>query len=122
MSARAPIPEPKWKQQDDLDNKIPTDLDQATGLERAELLAELEGKSLFEEQPIGPFGTEANPVIVESISNERIMGCPGNCDSGDSRSSNEIRWFVVSDKKPYKCGACGQVFALKKIHGAEYAF
>jgi hypothetical protein len=19
------------------------------------------------------------------------------------------RWFVVSDKKPYKCGACGQV-------------
>ncbi len=50
MSARAPLPEPKWKQQDDLDNKIPTDLDQATGLERAEMLAELEGKSLFEEQ------------------------------------------------------------------------
>ena len=50
LSARAPIPEPKWKQQDNLDNKIPTDLDQATGLERAELLAELEGKNLFEEQ------------------------------------------------------------------------
>ncbi len=50
LSARAPIPEPKWKQQDNLDNKIPTDMDQATGLERAEMLADLEGKSLFEEQ------------------------------------------------------------------------
>ena len=50
LSGRVPLPEPKWKQQDNIDNKIPTDLDQATGLERAELLAELAGKNLFEEQ------------------------------------------------------------------------
>jgi hypothetical protein len=49
FSGRAPLPEPKWKQQDNIDSKIPTDLDQATGLERAELLAEMEGKNLFDE-------------------------------------------------------------------------
>mmetsp|Transcript_11755 Transcript_11755/g.32752 ORF Transcript_11755/g.32752 Transcript_11755/m.32752 type:complete len:155 (+) Transcript_11755:42-506(+) len=122
LSGRAPLPDPKWKQQTDLDNKIPSDLDQATGLERAEMLYEMEGKSLFEQQPVGPFGTEASPYVVESVQDERIMGCPGNCDSGDSRTSNEIRWFVVAANKPHKCGQCGQVFALKKIKGAEYSF
>eukprot|EP00961_Rhodomonas_salina_P130806 1761027-Rhodomonas_salina.2 len=42
-------------------------------------------------QPIGPFGTRENPVIVESIYEERIMGCPGGCASGDTESFNELR-------------------------------
>lgn len=50
MSARAPIPEPKWKQDKNIDDIIPSELDQATGLERAEMLAEMEGKQLFDVQ------------------------------------------------------------------------
>jgi len=49
MSGRVPIPDPTWKQNPDLDNVVPSNLDQATGLERAEILAEMEGRSIFEE-------------------------------------------------------------------------
>ena len=47
-------------------------------------------------QPIGPFGTEANPVEVESIFDERIMGCPGDCAGGDTRANNEVRCALLS--------------------------
>ena len=43
------------------------------------------------EQPIGPFGTATEPVEVESIFDERIMGCPGDCAGGDTRANNEVR-------------------------------
>ena len=43
-------------------------------------------------QPIGPFGTAADPVLVESIFDERIMGCPGDCAGGDTRANNEVRY------------------------------
>jgi len=49
FSARVPLPEPKWKQQDGIEGKIATSLDMATGLERAEMLAALEGKNIFDE-------------------------------------------------------------------------
>lgn len=48
MSARVPNPEPKWDQSAEIDSIIPTDLDQVTGLERAELLAEMEGRDIFD--------------------------------------------------------------------------
>jgi hypothetical protein len=47
-------------------------------------------------QPSGPFGTAANPVQVESIFNERIMGCPGDCAGGDTRANNEVRCVCLS--------------------------
>ena len=49
MSDKQPLPEPTWKQDPDLDNIVPSNFDQATGLERAEMLAEMEGRSIFEE-------------------------------------------------------------------------
>lgn len=52
MSGRVPLPTPAWKQSADLDNIIPSDMDQATGLERAEMLASLAGKKLFEEKAV----------------------------------------------------------------------
>lgn len=42
-------------------------------------------------QLVGPFGTDANPVLVESIYDERIVGCPGHCGDGDTTVNNEIR-------------------------------
>jgi hypothetical protein len=49
MSDKQPLPEPTWKQDPNIDNIIPSNFDQATGLERAEMLAEMEGRSIFEE-------------------------------------------------------------------------
>ena len=52
FSARVPIPDPttwKAKQQDGIENTIATSLDSATGLERAELLAAMEGRNIFDD-------------------------------------------------------------------------
>ncbi|EKX54599.1 hypothetical protein GUITHDRAFT_160714 [Guillardia theta CCMP2712] len=122
FSGRAPLPEPTWKQQDNLDNVVPTNLDQATGLERAEMLAEMNGEKIFDEHMITPFGTKENPVVIESIFDERIVGCPGDCASGDTRNNNEIRWFLVTSKEPFVCPTCNQVYTLKKIEPRVYNF
>jgi hypothetical protein len=49
FSARVPIPDPTWKQQDNIEGTIATGLDAATGLERAEMLAAMEGRNIFDE-------------------------------------------------------------------------
>lgn len=47
---------------------VPTDIEQATGLERLQLLGELEGISVFDDQPLDSsrLGTKADPVKVLS--------------------------------------------------------
>lgn len=47
---------------------VPTDLEQATGLERLQLLGELEGINVFDDSPLDAsrLGTKANPVLVPS--------------------------------------------------------
>mmetsp|Transcript_19960 Transcript_19960/g.31252 ORF Transcript_19960/g.31252 Transcript_19960/m.31252 type:complete len:111 (-) Transcript_19960:163-495(-) len=78
--------------------------------------------NLVSQQPVGPYGTAENPVVIESINDERIVGCPGGCDGADTRSNNEIRWFVLTSAKPYTCPSCSQVYKLKKIDGPGYNF
>jgi len=48
--------------------EVPSDIDQATGLERLQLLGELEGIDVFDESPLDSsrIGTKANPVLVPS--------------------------------------------------------
>jgi hypothetical protein len=54
------------------------DLDQAVGLQHAELVADLQDKPFFQECLIsGPFGTVDNPVKIESVLGYRIVGCTG---------------------------------------------
>jgi len=126
MSARVPIPKPEWKQQEDIENKMASSMDMATGLERAEMLANLEGRNIFDEHPIGPFGTVENPYIVESLYDERIVGCP--CDGEteasrtDTRAMNEVKWFMVKAGQECRCPACQQVFKLQKVEGEGYNF
>lgn len=45
---------------------VPTDIEQATGLERLQLLGELEGIKVFDDTPLDSsrIGTKANPVKV----------------------------------------------------------
>jgi cytochrome c oxidase subunit 5b len=48
--------------------EVPSDYEQATGLERLQLLGELEGVDVFDESPLDAsrIGTKANPILVPS--------------------------------------------------------
>jgi cytochrome c oxidase subunit 5b len=48
--------------------EVPSDLEQATGLERLQLLGEIEGIDVFDESPLDAsrIGTKANPILVPS--------------------------------------------------------
>jgi len=58
---------------------MPSNLDQATGPEREQYLAALEGKKRFitEPQPPKHFGTKQNPVVIYTHFDERQVGCQG---------------------------------------------
>ncbi|KAF2073855.1 hypothetical protein CYY_004851 [Polysphondylium violaceum] len=58
----------------------------------------------------GPFGTLKAPVIVESIFDQRIVGCEGG-----NGEEHEVSFHNLSTKKPLICLECGQVFKLNKI-------
>ncbi|CAN6326966.1 unnamed protein product [Urochloa humidicola] len=84
----------------------------ATGLEREELEAELQGKKRFDMDPIvGPFGTKEEPAVIESYYNKRIVGCPG--DEGEDE--HDVVWFWLEKDKPHECPVCLQYFVLKVI-------
>nr|CAD1824000.1 unnamed protein product [Ananas comosus var. bracteatus] len=84
----------------------------ATGLEREELEAELEGKKRFDmDPPVGPFGTKEAPAVIESYYNKRIVGCPG----GEGEDEHDVVWFWLEKDKPHECPVCSQYFVLKVI-------
>lgn len=67
---------------------VPTDIEQSTGLERDELLAKLEGRELFDIQPLEMthLGTPKNPIVVKSHDAIRFVGCTGK---KNDKGSNE---------------------------------
>ncbi|XP_074275943.1 cytochrome c oxidase subunit 5b-1, mitochondrial-like [Silene latifolia] len=84
----------------------------ATGHEREELEAELEGKDILAINfPEGPFGTKENPAIVKSHYNRRIVGCPG----GEGEDEHDVVWFWLENGKPYECPVCTQYFELEVV-------
>ncbi|GAM29275.1 hypothetical protein SAMD00019534_124510 [Acytostelium subglobosum LB1] len=58
----------------------------------------------------GAFGTLKAPVIVESIFDNRTVGCEGG-----EGEEHDLVFHKVSHKRPCICLDCGQVFKLKKI-------
>ncbi|KAF1870163.1 hypothetical protein Lal_00017744 [Lupinus albus] len=59
----------------------------ATGHEREEIQAQLEGRDILEiNYPEGPFGTKEEPAVVKSYYDKRIVGCPGGEDGEFSLS------------------------------------
>ncbi|CAG8479671.1 11322_t:CDS:2 [Funneliformis mosseae] len=89
---------------------IPDDIEQATGIERAELLAKLEGKELFDIDglKITAMGTKKNPIMVKSVDTNRYVGC-----SGFPVDSHETIWLCVEKSHEFdRCPECGQVFKL----------
>mmetsp|Transcript_62168 Transcript_62168/g.86417 ORF Transcript_62168/g.86417 Transcript_62168/m.86417 type:complete len:141 (+) Transcript_62168:69-491(+) len=102
---------------DELVHDMGTDEKQATGLEKIELDAIAEGKEVYGESVLrGPFGTPENPVIVQSVFHNRIVGCVGG-----KHNEHELIWHNVSHEKPLVCLECGQVFKLERIEDPALA-
>ncbi|KAK4795646.1 hypothetical protein SAY86_027972 [Trapa natans] len=84
----------------------------ATGHEREELEAELEGRDLLDINfPVGPFGTKEAPAVVNSYYDKRIVGCPG----GEGEDEHDVVWFWLEKGKPHECPVCSQYFVLEVV-------
>ncbi|KAF8968159.1 cytochrome c oxidase subunit VB-domain-containing protein [Flammula alnicola] len=100
---------------------VPTDIEQATGLERLQLLGELEGINVFDDSPLDSsrLGTKASPVLVPSFEAERLVGC-----TGVPADSHDVLWFNLEKDKIGRCVECGSVYALdfqgEEDHGAHH--
>ena len=72
---------------------VPTDLEQATGLERLEILGKMQGVDIFDMKPLDAsrVGTFEDPIVVKSAGEELQAGCTG-CPA----DSHVVRWCVVS--------------------------
>lgn len=90
---------------------IPTDLEQATGLERLELLAKLEGIDVFDTKPLDASrrGTVADPILVELYDDYRYIGC-----TGSPADSHDVQWMRLTNDKLSRCWECGSVYKLKE--------
>ncbi|XP_047311567.1 cytochrome c oxidase subunit 5b-1, mitochondrial-like [Impatiens glandulifera] len=84
----------------------------ATGHEREELQAELEGRQVLDiDYPSGPFGTQEAPSIIKSYYDRRIVGCPG----GEDEDEHDVVWFWLEKGKTHECPVCTQNFALEVV-------
>ncbi|KAK7294116.1 hypothetical protein RJT34_16999 [Clitoria ternatea] len=84
----------------------------ATGHEREELEAELEGRDILEiDHPEGPFGTKEAPAVIKSYYDKRIVGCPG----GEGEDEHDVVWFWLEKGKPHECPVCAQYFVLEVV-------
>nr|XP_043626520.1 cytochrome c oxidase subunit 5b-1, mitochondrial-like [Erigeron canadensis] len=84
----------------------------ATGHEREELEAELQGRDILEiNHPEGPFGTKEAPAVVKSYYDQRIVGCPG----GEGEDEHDVVWFWLKKDQPHECPVCTQYFKLEVV-------
>ncbi|WVN88594.1 uncharacterized protein L203_103805 [Cryptococcus depauperatus CBS 7841] len=104
--------------------EVPSDENQATGLERFELLGKLEGVDVFDMNPLEMtrFGTVENPIPIYSLSPERQVGC-----TGYPADSHDTIWLtLVHEKKIARCPECGSVYSLNfqgdeaLLHGGHH--
>ncbi|KAL2332438.1 hypothetical protein Fmac_020019 [Flemingia macrophylla] len=84
----------------------------ATGHEREEIQADLEGRDILEiNHPVGPFGTKEAPAVVKSYFDRRIVGCPG----GEGEDEHDVIWFWLEKGKSFECPVCSQYFQLEVV-------
>ncbi|KAK1414294.1 hypothetical protein QVD17_30038 [Tagetes erecta] len=84
----------------------------ATGHEREELEAELQGRDILDINfPEGPFGTKEAPAVVKSYYDQRIVGCPG----GEGEDEHDVVWFWLKKGQPHECPVCSQYFTLEVV-------
>lgn len=96
---------------------IPTDLEQATGLERLELLGKLEGIDVFDTKPLDSSrrGTMSDPIIVDSYDDYRYVGC-----TGSPAGSHQVMWLKPTVDQVARCWECGSVYKINPV-GAPHS-
>jgi cytochrome c oxidase subunit 5b len=104
-------------------NRIATPWEHTVGLERIEYLARMSGRPLYLLDPlrIEHYGTLKEPISVDSVVGERIVGC-----TGYPKESHEVVWMLVNgqrgdglcpeNRQPVtRCPECGQSFQINKL-------
>ncbi|KAF2808281.1 subunit IV of cytochrome c oxidase [Mytilinidion resinicola] len=92
---------------------VPTDLEQATGLERFEILGKMEGVDVFDMKPLDSSrkGTLDNPIVVKSFGDEQYAGC-----TGYPADSHVVTWLTMSRDRPVeRCPECGNVLKMDYV-------
>lgn len=109
MAAKSDPSEVLPRVKEGVPGETPSILDQATGLERAEI----DHPDLFKHNEVlrGPFGTLENPVKIQSAFDSRIVGCTGQASPDD----HDLVWLNVEKDTPAECAECGQVFELDPL-------
>ncbi|GAA6003782.1 hypothetical protein JCM10207_003596 [Rhodosporidiobolus poonsookiae] len=89
--------------------EVPTDFEQATGLERFELLHKLKGEEAFSLEPleVPRLGTLSDPIMVFSLDSSRTVGC-----TGFPVDSHDTILFPVHKDKPTRCPECGCAYQV----------
>ncbi|KAI9705284.1 MAG: Cytochrome c oxidase subunit 4 [Bogoriella megaspora] len=98
---------------------VPTDLEQATGLERLEILGKMQGVDIFDMKPLDASrrGTLDNPIVVRSFGDEQYIGC-----TGSPADSHVTLWATVSRDRPIeRCMECGSVYKMEYVGPQEDA-
>jgi len=98
---------------------VPTDLEQATGLERFEILGKMQGIDVFDMKPLDASrkGTLDNPIIVKSAGDEQYAGC-----TGYPADSHVTIWLTMSRDRPIeRCPECGNVLKMDYVGPTEDA-
>lgn len=96
---------------------VPTDLEQATGLERLEILGKMQGIDIFDMKPLDASrkGTLDNPIIVKSFGDEQYAGC-----TGYPADSHVTIWLTMSRDRPVeRCPECGNVLKMEYVGPQE---
>ena len=90
---------------------VPTDLEQATGLERLEILGKMQGIDIFDMSPLPAdrVGTFDDPIVVKSAGTEYQVGC-----TGSPADSHNVKWCVVCSSS----SSCGRL-RRKHISGVR---
>lgn len=87
-------------------NAQPSSFEISTGIERLELLANMEGIELFDTKPLvqDRKGTPDDPVLVDSMDRVRYIGC-----TGFPKGSQEVNWIRLEEGKisrDWESGCC----------------
>lgn len=97
------------------DGEVASDEQQSTGLERFEILGRLQGVDVFGQEPVESdrVATVDNPIVVESLYPQRIVGC-----TGVPADSHETVWVRLEREGQRRCTSCGQgafIFMLTSV-------
>ncbi|KAF2644417.1 cytochrome c oxidase-like protein polypeptide IV [Massarina eburnea CBS 473.64] len=96
---------------------VPTDLEQATGLERLEILGKMQGIDIFDMRPLDAsrVGTLEDPIVVNAAGNEQYVGCTG-CPV----DSHNVLWITLTREEPVsRCMECGSAYKMHYVGPPE---